>query len=265
DTRERAGESHRRSSQLHRRGLQHTQTTLSARLLEPRAIRGPPGPAEGQNRRVILSSSRGALQIGVQYATPVERKTASILWQPCDAQSVNANLAGPGSPEADLARARQRRRRDGRANVALAAQWALAQRRTCGYPSRPKGPSFAACRGEARRCHLGGHGIMITRRRFLTNSSALAVTTLSAAEGLAQGTLTNSGWVGTLEGRKAARDRAATRRSLREAQELADLVKQGKLPPVEKRLPSEPLVLKPLKQTGRYGGTWRRGFVGPGD
>src|SRR5262249_12643990 len=33
----------------------------------------------------------------------------------------------------------------------------------------------------------------------------------------------------------------------------------------EKRLPAEPLVLKPLKQVGRYGGTWRRGFVGPGD
>src|SRR5262249_50648143 len=52
---------HRRSSQLHRRGLQHTQTTLSARLLEPRAIRGPLRSANGQNCRLILSSPRGAL------------------------------------------------------------------------------------------------------------------------------------------------------------------------------------------------------------
>src|SRR6516165_11314074 len=118
----------------------------------------------------------------------------------------------------------RRRRRDGRANVALAARWALAQRRTCGYPSRPKGPSFAACRGEARRCHLGGHGIMITRRRFLTNSSALAVTTLSAAEGLAQGTLTQSGLVGTLEGSQVVTDPAAIPKSFKEAPELAELV-----------------------------------------
>jgi len=52
---------HRRSSPLHRRGLQHTQTTLSARLLEPRAIRGPPSSANGQNCRLILSSPWGAL------------------------------------------------------------------------------------------------------------------------------------------------------------------------------------------------------------
>src|SRR5262245_32445877 len=57
---------HRRSSQLHRRGLQHTQTTLRARLLEPRAIRGPLRSANGQNCRLILSSPRGALQSHAQ-------------------------------------------------------------------------------------------------------------------------------------------------------------------------------------------------------
>ena len=46
---------------------------------------------------------------------------------------------------------------------------------------------------------------------------------------------------------------------------LAELVKAGKLPPVEQRVPAEPMVLKPLHSTGRYGGTWRRGFTGPGD
>ncbi len=59
--------------------------------------------------------------------------------------------------------------------------------------------------------------------------------------------------------------RRAIPKSFKEAPELAELVKQGKLPPVAQRLPAEPLVLKPLKQVGRYGGTWRRGFVGPGD
>lgn len=39
-----------------------------------------------------------------------------------------------------------------------------------------------------------------------------------------------------------------------EAPELAALVKAGKLPPVEKRLPEEPLVLKPFEEIGQYGG-----------
>ena len=30
-------------------------------------------------------------------------------------------------------------------------------------------------------------------------------------------------------------------------------------------MPEEPLVIKPLQGIGRYGGTWRRGFTGPGD
>ena len=46
---------------------------------------------------------------------------------------------------------------------------------------------------------------------------------------------------------------------------LAELVKAGKLPPVEKRIPEEPMVVKPLQSIGKYGGTWRRGFTGPGD
>jgi len=40
-----------------------------------------------------------------------------------------------------------------------------------------------------------------------------------------------------------------------EAPMLAELVKAGKLPPVEKRLPSEPLVIVPVEEVGQYGGT----------
>lgn len=43
----------------------------------------------------------------------------------------------------------------------------------------------------------------------------------------------------------------------KEAPMLAKLVAEGKLPPLEKRLPKEPLVVKPLERPGRYGGTWR--------
>ena len=66
---------------------------------------------------------------------------------------------------------------------------------------------------------------MITRRRFLTHASALAVATLGAAEALAQGGgLAQSGLVGTLEGSQVVTDAAAIPKSFKEAPELAELV-----------------------------------------
>ncbi len=52
-----------------------------------------------------------------------------------------------------------------------------------------------------------------------------------------------------------------------EAPMLAELVAAGELPPLEERLPprEELLVIQPLDEIGKYGGTWRRGFTGPGD
>lgn len=50
-----------------------------------------------------------------------------------------------------------------------------------------------------------------------------------------------------------------------EAPMLADLVKAGKLPSVDKRLPSDPIVYKPVDGIGKYGGTWRMAFTGVGD
>lgn len=46
---------------------------------------------------------------------------------------------------------------------------------------------------------------------------------------------------------------------------LAELVKAGTLPPVEERLPVEPLVLKPDESTGEYGGTTVTRVNSPGD
>lgn len=50
-----------------------------------------------------------------------------------------------------------------------------------------------------------------------------------------------------------------------EVPQLADLVKQGKLPPVEQRLPKNPLVVTPYEEIGQYGGTWRRAWLGLSD
>jgi len=50
-----------------------------------------------------------------------------------------------------------------------------------------------------------------------------------------------------------------------EAPMLSELVKQGKLPPVEERLPKNPLVVTPYEEIGQYGGTWRRAWYGLSD
>ena len=74
-----------------------------------------------------------------------------------------------------------------------------------------------------------------------------------------------SGLVGKLEGPTLLTDPAQVPKTLREAPALAALVQSGALPPVAQRVPAEPMVVKPLRSTGKYGGTWRRGFIGPGD
>ena len=46
---------------------------------------------------------------------------------------------------------------------------------------------------------------------------------------------------------------------------LADLVKAGKLPPVDQRLPKNPAVMTGYEGIGKHGGTWRRAFQGVSD
>src|SRR5260221_116118 len=71
--------------------------------------------------------------------------------------------------------------------------------------------------------------------------------------------------VGKLEGATIVTDPAALPKAFKEAPMLAQLVQSGQLPPVDQRLPQEPMVLKPAHEVGRYGGTWRRAFTGPAD
>jgi peptide/nickel transport system substrate-binding protein len=53
--------------------------------------------------------------------------------------------------------------------------------------------------------------------------------------------------------------------SFGEAPMLAERVASGDLPPVEERLPSNPLVIEPAEMIGEYGGILRGAFTGPGD
>ena len=50
-----------------------------------------------------------------------------------------------------------------------------------------------------------------------------------------------------------------------EAPMLKEMVEKGLLPPVEERLPKNPLVVTPVKEIGQYGGTWRRAWYGFSD
>src|SRR3954453_17231333 len=93
----------------------------------------------------------------------------------------------------------------------------------------------------------------------------LAVT-LWAAAALAQpADLRDSGLVGMLEAPQIVTDPAQWPKQFHDPPQLTELVKVGKLPPVEQRVPQEPMVVKPLHSIGTYGGVWRRGFLGPGD
>src|SRR5437660_11225605 len=58
---------------------------------------------------------------------------------------------------------------------------------------------------------------------------------------------------------------AAQPTKFHEAPTLAEQVKAGKLPPLDKRLPSDPLVVPVVERPGQYGGVWRRAFLGPAD
>jgi peptide/nickel transport system substrate-binding protein len=102
-----------------------------------------------------------------------------------------------------------------------------------------------------------------SRRTVVTALAASPVVASAAAQ--AAGDLNASGLVGTLQGPTMILDPANWPTEFQEAPMLAELVKAGKLPPVEQRIPAEPMVWQPLNEIGKYGGTWRRAFTGPAD
>jgi ABC-type transport system substrate-binding protein len=51
----------------------------------------------------------------------------------------------------------------------------------------------------------------------------------------------------------------------KEAPQLAERVKQGKLPALQERLPAKPLVVKTTERPGVYGETWESAILGPTD
>ena len=96
---------------------------------------------------------------------------------------------------------------------------------------------------------------------LLVGLVSLALVATIPGSATAQGTTL----IGKHEGPEVVTDASQWPKTFNEAPQLAELVKQGKLPPVAERIGQDPLVIKPLHGTGKYGGLWRRGFSGPAD
>ena len=58
---------------------------------------------------------------------------------------------------------------------------------------------------------------------------------------------------------------ATAQPTYKESPAVAELVRAGRLPAVDKRLPEQPLVVPVVERAGDYGGVWRRAFLGPAD
>lgn len=67
--------------------------------------------------------------------------------------------------------------------------------------------------------------------------------------------------IGQLEGPEVITDPAKFPKTFKEAPPLAELVKAGKLPPVAERIGQGSLVIKPVHEIGKYGGTPARQWV----
>ena len=102
------------------------------------------------------------------------------------------------------------------------------------------------------------------RSRFTVALVVGALSGIVAVGALAQ-VASKSALIGKLEGPEVVTDPAKFPKAFKEAPQLAEQVKAGKLPPVAERIGQDPLVIKPLHEIGKYGGTWRGGFTGPAD
>lgn len=95
------------------------------------------------------------------------------------------------------------------------------------------------------------------------DAPAEAAATATSAPVAAEEPALGRSLIGELEGPEVVIDENLWPTAFNEAPELADRVAAGELPPVQERIGSHPLVIKPVHEIGQYGGTWRRGFTGP--
>lgn len=116
---------------------------------------------------------------------------------------------------------------------------------------------LAACGGSS-----AGTATIESSPSMAPTASGASVSTATSA---GEETKLGASLIGEIEGPTIVTDPSKWPKTFNEAPQLAELVKQGKLPPVAERIGQDPIVVQPLHEIGRYGGTWHRGFTGPGD
>src|SRR5256712_11148967 len=114
---------------------------------------------------------------------------------------------------------------------------------------------------EASSPHLSRRGVL---RAGLVALTAAQLPDGLVSRALAQGAKPATNLIGKLEGAEVVTDPARYPKAFKEAPQLAELVKAGKLPPVQERIGQDPLVVQPLREIGKYGGAWRRARPGAG-
>ena len=107
-------------------------------------------------------------------------------------------------------------------------------------------------------------------RRTLLRLGLLAVPAAQMPLGIvpgaaAQGTKLGANLIGKLEGAEVVTDPALYPKSFKEAPRSPSWSRPASSRPSQERIGQDPLVVKPLREIGKYGGTWRRGFTGPFD
>ena len=102
----------------------------------------------------------------------------------------------------------------------------------------------------------------LSRRDFL-RLSALAAAGAAVAACTPKPTATPEPTAKVEETKAAATEEAGP--SAKQSPIFQDMVKAGDLPPLEERMPADPLVVKPYEKVGIYGSTWRSGSTGKSD
>ncbi len=106
---------------------------------------------------------------------------------------------------------------------------------------------------------------IVSRRQFMQLSAfATAGIAVAACGGAPAAPAQEAGPAATTAPAEAAAPAGAPGQ-YNEAPMLAELVQAGSLPPVDERLPTNPLVMPVAEQIGTYGGTMRRAFRGVSD
>ncbi|MEZ4710718.1 MAG: ABC transporter substrate-binding protein [Caldilineaceae bacterium] len=101
----------------------------------------------------------------------------------------------------------------------------------------------------------------VSRRQFLVGSSLSMLSVAIAACAGAPADAPAADAAADAQSAPAAAEPAVAGQKYTEAPMLAEQVRAGALPPVDERLPVEPVVVEPLDSIGQYGGEWFGGTI----